>query len=243
MEQFHSDNRQFFNIAGLEQAGDTEIMSSSLIRRCVSGDPAAARALHRGFWGFVYPFEDAIDTRIRTEFPMRQLVEKFGRTKVRGTLTSAVSHLRQMKQDEGEHREHWRDDAQNLGIELGNETVVPGIAALNAEIFASEHERAFYLLAGTEIIAEALARGLAEAPKFTRLFERKRWKWGDIHADDSHVGPSHLEIDLDFLRAISPKETAALQLENGVRRAVALFGVAADDVERHYCPLPAMAAE
>ncbi|HTV90453.1 MAG TPA: hypothetical protein VME41_15660 [Stellaceae bacterium] len=105
---------------------------------------------------------------------------------------------------------------------------VAGVQALIDRAHMKDLAGFFGTLAGTELIAEELSRYLVESRRFTDLFSRRRWMWGEVHllADD---GPSHLDIDLDLARAYGPT-ASGVEIGQGVLDTIALFARAADDV-------------
>jgi hypothetical protein len=93
----------------------------------------------------------------------------------------------------------------------------------------------FATLAGTEFIAEELSSFLAGSFRFTDLFTRKRWIWGEVHLAPHDHGPSHLEIDLDLARAYAAS-IDPIEIEEMILDTVALFGRAAEQVEDALLP-------
>ena len=97
-------------------------------------------------------------------------------------------------------------------------------------------------LAPTEFIAEELGAILAKAPAYTRLFERRRAVWMEVHTVPHDGEPSHEDIVMDFARAYdtsgSPK-----RIEELVLRGIALFGAAAEQVESYHGEAMSRAAE
>ncbi|MGH7175690.1 MAG: hypothetical protein ACREGR_05025 [Minisyncoccia bacterium] len=231
---FYNDSAAVFDTAGLRAAARKEVQTSSLIRRAAGGDRQAALALHIGFWPFVFEFEHAID---RHALPREQLIERFGSTLFRRVFVGLAKAVREMKEEEGSHAQHWKKDAQQLGITDLERPTVPGVAELIASSYTTDHPQFFAALAGTEFIAEELGAYLVPATKYTNLFGRKRWVWGEIHIEPHDEGPSHLEIDLDFARAYKPDADTA-SIREMVLKIIHLFGRAANDVEAAYAPQP-----
>ncbi len=257
---FHTDNAVVFNMDGMRAKARAVILSSKLIQRCLRGEPTAIVALHLGFWYFVYQFEKAIDAQANSaKLPREPLYAKFERkpTKVVQLKTaqqirtlkhdefeSIFGHLeaevREMQRDEYKHSNIWRVDAKNLGInsaQLDDATVVPGVRALVESAYVKNDLVAFFaVLAATEFIAEEL--GFILSPKgspFTLVFLNGRWFWGEVHTIPHGDGPSHLEIDLDMARAYDAASDPS-RIEVLVERTINMFGAAADQVERHFCP-------
>jgi hypothetical protein len=88
-------------------------------------------------------------------------------------------------------------------------------------------------LASTEFIAEALGEMLATAPGYTRLFDRRRAIWMEVHTVPHDGEPSHEDIVMDFARAYD-ESGSPQRIEDLVIRGLALFGAAADEVEAYY---------
>jgi hypothetical protein len=224
---FHSDNAAVFNSDALRAAARDEVINSSLIFRAREGDRAAAVALHRGFWPFVFEFEHAID---RHPLPRKPLVERFGIPSVREVFRGLFEAVREMKEEEGSHALHWKKDAECLGIDALEAPTVAGVTELISDSYTTDHPQFFAVLAGTEYIAEELGRHLVHAKPYTSLFSRKRWMWGEVHIEARHLGPSHLEIDLDLARAYGG-ERSIERITQMVFNTIRLFGRAARDVE------------
>lgn len=223
---FHADSTDFFDRYSLRRRAAEVVRASSLIRLAGAGDREAAVALKVGFWPFVSEFELAID---RQALPRQPLIENFGGPRVRRTFTGLARAVRDMKQEEGSHAAHWRKDAQCLGISDLGGVSVPGVQALIDRSYTKDLPSFFATLAGTEFIAEELARYLVDSPRFTDLFSRKRWMWGEVHVAPHEAGPSHLDIDLDLARAYAVP-AGPDEIEGMVLQTVALFGRAADEV-------------
>lgn len=232
VQLFHPDNADFFNLHSLRANAARVVAASSLIRRARDGDRQAVIALKIGFWPFVSEFELAIDQQ---SLPRQQLVDNFGAQRVRRVFTGLARAVRDMKQEEGSHAAHWRKDAQCLGIHHLNDHCVAGVQALVHRSYTRDLPSFFATLAGTEFIAEELSRFLVPSMKFTSLFSRKRWIWGEVHLAPHEDGPSHLEIDLDLARAYGNFVNPAV-IEQLVLDTIALFGHAADEVEEELVP-------
>lgn len=214
----------------------TEVTESRLITECADGGKDAANALLIGFWPFVYEFEQAIDRR---RLPRRPLQKKFGQERTVAFFESASETLREMKVEEGGHATAWKNGAESLGIVSLEGPIVDAVQKLLDSSYTDDLVQFFSVLAGTEFIAEELSRRLVNSPKFTKLFPKKRWIWGDIHLLD-HDGPSHLDIDLDLARAYADGEDKAAKsrIESEVTKVIRLFGMAADQVLRLYSTRP-----
>ncbi|GBQ99775.1 hypothetical protein AA23498_3549 [Acetobacter nitrogenifigens DSM 23921 = NBRC 105050] len=209
-----------------------EVYGSTLIRACAQGDINSIKALLVGFWPFVKAFETAIDARVG-RMPTRPLVQRFGQSRVRAFFNEAREAVREMKDEEGSHALLWRRAADEIGVELEESSVVPGVAALLESANSDDEVEFFCWLAGTEYIAEELAAYLCHSPAFNGKFSSGRWVWGLAHLMDEHEGPSHLEIDEDLARAYHPSTDPAVvgtALFSHIRRCEKLFGEAAADV-------------
>lgn len=223
---FHADNAVYFDLTSLRQAATGFVQGARLLRKARAGDKAAATALKIGFWPFVEGFELAIDQQV---LPREPLARKFGEPVMRRVFVRMARSVREMKSEEGSHAAHWRKDAECLGIrELGNDCV-PAVQALIDSAYTKNLPRFFATLAGTEFIAEELARFLVDSEDFTNLFTRRRWVWGEVHLAP-HDGPSHLEIDLDLARAYD-NGTSPAAIERMVLETMSLFRKAADEVD------------
>ena len=224
---FHADNAAYFDLTSLRQSATELVRGLRLLRKARAGNKTAAIALKIGFWPFVQEFELAIDQQV---LPRAPLTRKFGEQVMRRVFVRMARAVREMKSEEGSHAAHWRKDAECLGIrELGNDCV-PGVQALIDRAYAKHLPSFFAMLAGTEFIAEELARFLIEAEDFTNLFDRRRWVWGEVHLALHEDGPSHLEIDLDLARAYDTSKSPAA-VERMIFDAIRLFGRAADEVD------------
>ncbi len=157
---FHWDNEAYFDIADLRSRASRLVRGLSLIRHAAAGHKEAAIALKIGFWPFVREFELAIDQQL---LPRAPLVRKFGDAGVRGTFTGIARAVRDMKDEEGSHAAHWRKDAECLGIDDLGDYRVSGVQALIDRAYTRDLPRFFAMLAGTEFIAEELARFLVES--------------------------------------------------------------------------------
>lgn len=227
VELFHADNLEFFNVRRLRRYASHIVRGSSLVGRAWRGDRSAAVALKTGFWPFVHEFEVAID---RQFLPRQALMETFGDRRARRVFIGVTRAVRDMKQEEGSHAAHWVKDARCLGISELDGPCVPGVQALIERSYTKHLPAFFATLAGTEFIAEELSRFLVGSKRFTDLFSRKRWMWGEVHLATNEDGPSHLDIDLDLARAYGTAANAA-EIEGMVLDTIALFDRAADDVE------------
>src|SRR5262245_56681377 len=92
---------------GLRAAAREIIESSPLMHACASGEFDAVHALLVGYWPFVAGFEKAIDRQV-LRMPVKRLVNRFGRQRVRAFLRGASAAVREMKEEEGSHAELWR---------------------------------------------------------------------------------------------------------------------------------------
>jgi hypothetical protein len=234
---FHDDTASVLAVHELRAAARHEVERSSLICRAAAGEWAAAAALHRGFWYFVREFEFAIDKHADVIAGSRQMLrEKYGEANVRRVFAGLHRVVRKMKEEEGSHAEHWREDAKGLRIhDLDASPIVTGVRELVESAYTRELPRFFSVLAGTELIAEELSRYLVGQPGFTRLFIGMHWVWGEIHLEPHEDGPSPLDIDLDLARAFTPEDGAEHIFEM-VHETIRQFGKAARDVETLFCP-------
>lgn len=217
--------------AALRAHARDQVHASPLLSAAAAGEAAAAGALFRGFWPFVFEFERAID-RMAHALPVKPLMARYGRAEICAYMRSANRAVREMKAEEGSHAELWRRDSARIAISDLGWTVAPGVAALVRGAYAKDPCTFFCRLAATEYIAEELSRRLCAAEPFTRLFANRRFTWGEAHLQE-HAGPSHLTIDEDLARAYHPSEDAAEVrgfMEAEIRRFAELFYVASVDV-------------
>lgn len=262
---FHQDNAEVFDVAGLERLALEVIDRSSLINRCLAGELLAARSYFIGHWPFVDEFPQAIDMKV-SKLPLGPLYAKYDRHVVRRVVIAnnrtlealssqenkAVSDafdvsLIEMKGEELDHAQHWIADARNLGVskeELERAIAVDGIKALIRCAYVDDIAEFFANLTAVELMAEGLGKRMSPRPSsFTQLFTRGRHIWGEVHVEAHGDEPSHLEMDLDLARAYSHDDSIPLVREM-IEKTIHLFGTAANEVERHYCPPQrAMAAE
>jgi hypothetical protein len=232
VELFHDDNAVFFDLTGLRRRAAETVCGLSLIRQAEEGDRAAAVALKVGFWPFVREFEFAID---RQSLPRQALVDRFGERRVRQVFAGIAGAVRDMKQEEGSHAAHWMRDAQCLSVNDFGGPCTAGIQALIDRAYTRHLPGFFAMLAGTEFMAEELARLLVASTSFTRLFSRERWVWGEVHLMGDEDSPSHLDIDLDLARAYQTA-TGPTDIEDMVCDTFVLFARAADDVAEALLP-------
>lgn len=183
------------------------VESSALIRACGEGQLDAIHALLVGFWPYVEGFERAIDWQV-ARMPIKPLINRFGRERVRAFFHEARLTVREMKEEEGSHAALWQRGADQLGVTLGEAEPVDGVKRLLEKAWVSDPMLFFCWLAGTEYIAEELARYLCNSPRFLAVFPGNRWLWGEAHVAE-HEGPSHLEIDEDLARAYHASEDSA----------------------------------
>ncbi len=249
---FYTDNNQFFGVDTLREKAYFTMRDSPLIRRCMVGDLEGAKALLVGFWPFVSAFEKAIDVRLAGGGLKRQpLYEKFGKLNANKHIVSiakairnleenefefafnsAQDSLRDMQKEEFTHAAHLLKDAENL--EIDRETLESAISTTSVEKLINNAKNPnlvefFALLGGTEFIAEELAHLLAHNTSYTQLFARKRAIWMEVHTIPDPEGISHLDIDLDLMRAYSISEDAR-DLQNSVLDVINLFGAATEEV-------------
>ena len=151
-----------------------------------------------------------------------------------------------MQKDEYKHSKHWEADARNLGISydmLQSEPALPLIQELIDSTKAGDLVEFFAKsLASTEFIAEEAGEQLAHTPAYTRLFERRRSIWMEVHTVPHDGEPSHEEIVMDFARAYDTSGSPQ-RIENLVIEGIMLFGAAADQVEAYYGEALSIAAE
>jgi hypothetical protein len=258
-ESFYDDNDEFFNTKLLRELAHEEIVNSPLIRRCMTGEFLAAQALSIGFWPFVSAFEKAIDARLGNGgLPREPLYQKFDKTTAKSQLikvartirdlarseietlfAGAGEALREMQIEEKTHSAHWKKDAENLGIgdnALNCATTVGGINQLIASTYTGELTKFFATLAATEFIAEELAAVLAFNVRYTDHFTRKRAIWMEVHAAP-HDGLSHLDIDIDLMRAYSQEEDTGESLQDLIIFGIRLFGTASRQIDSQFFPM------
>jgi hypothetical protein len=142
-----------------------------------------------------------------------------------------------MQKDEFRHSKHWEADARNLGLSyemLQAEQTLPLVQRL-IDATTTDDLVVFFAgaLASTEFIAEALGEMLATAPGYTRLFDRRRAIWMEVHTVPHDGEPSHQDIVMDFARAYD-ESGSPQRIEDLVIQGLALFGAAADEVEAYY---------
>jgi hypothetical protein len=224
---FYNDNHSYFDFEYLRRSANELVGGLSLIRKARGGDKDAAIALKVGFWPFVQEFELAIDQQT---LPREPLARKFGDQVMRRVFVRMARAVREMKTEEGSHAAHWRKDAECLGVRDLGDDCLPEVQTLIDRAYSKHLPSFFAMLAGTEFIAEELARLLTESEDFTRLFSRRRWVWGEVHLAPHEDGPSHLEIDLDLARAYDTS-TSPAAIERMVHDTIVLFGRAADQVD------------
>jgi hypothetical protein len=208
-----------------------EVENSNLIRACAVGERPAAAALLQEFWPFVRVFETAIDRQVG-RLPLRPLIERFGRSRIRHFFAEARAAVREMKKREGSHADLWRTGAEQIGVNLKMADPIPGVAALLDTANVDEPVEFFGWLAGIEYIAEEMSAYLCGAPGFLSLFPEQRWLWGEAH-NAAHDAPSHLEIDEELARAYHPSNNHALvgaAISAQIKRCQCLFRAAAADV-------------
>jgi hypothetical protein len=208
-----------------------EVEQSVLIRACAVGERSAAAALLQEFWPFVRVFEMAIDRQVG-RLPLRPLIERFGRSRIRHFFAEARVAVREMKEREGSHADLWRTGAEQMGVHLRVTDPIPGVAALLDNANVHEPVEFFGWLAGIEYIAEEMSAYLCSAPGFLSLFPEQRWLWGEAH-NAAHNAPSHLEINEELARAYHPSNNPALvgtALSAQIKRCQRLFRAAAADV-------------
>jgi hypothetical protein len=223
---FYDDNRSYFDFDFLRHSAAELVAGLTLIRKARNGDNEAAVALKVGFWPFVQEFELAIDQQT---LPREPLSRKFGDQVMRRVFVRMARAVREMKSEEGSHAAHWRKDAECLGVRDLGDRCLPAVQALIDSAYTRDLPSFFAMLAGTEFIAEELARLLVDSEDFTSLFSRRRWMWGEVHLVPHEDGPSHLEIDLDLARAYDTSDNAKA-IERKVLDTIVLFGKAADQV-------------
>lgn len=228
-------------MVAMRTAARRTVENSSLIKAAHGGSLPAAKALHVGFWPFVDQFPEAIDTGSRS-LPRRELVSRFGRAAFVNMLRDASAGLRDMMNEEGDHRAHWLKDAENIGLSILTMDIVEaeGVVDLVASAYTGDPVRFFATLAGTEYIAEELSDFLTSSEMFQGLFARGMWAWGSAHLVPHDNGPSHLELDLDLARACTHEPAG--YIEHMVEETISLFGKAANDVEELFLA-PQVAAE
>ena|GEM_PF-1420658 len=267
---FHADNKQYFDIARLENTAREVVAASSLIQRCRRGDRAAAIALSRGFEPFTRDFQEAIDLRIKA-LKWKTVLGKVGRETLKSKLSASKNALRQladsemeaifgsateclksMQLDEFSHWRVWRHDANNLGItddEMDNEPILPTVQKL-IEMTRTKDPVMFFAgaLGSTEFMAEELGRVLSNEPRYYSLFrpvgrkDRGHAFWMEVHIAN-HPGVSHEDIVLDFARLFVEDSTQTREeIEEAAVHGLRLFGSAADEVEEHFCPRSSMIA-
>jgi hypothetical protein len=253
---FYIDNNEFFNADTLREQACLTMRNSPLIQRCMDGDLDGAKALLVGFWPFVSAFEKAIDARLTAGGLKRQpLYEKFGKlnankhivsiarairnleeNEIEFAFNSAQESLRDMQHEEFTHAAHWMKDAENL--ELNREILYSATSTTSVEKLINDAKNPnlvefFALLGGTELIAEELAHLLAHNDAYTQLFARKRAIWMEVHTIPDPEGISHLDIDLDLMRAYSDTEDSR-DLQKCVLDVINLFGVATEEVNKEF---------
>ena len=202
-------------------------------------------------------FEKAIDHRANSaNLPRAPLYAKFGRNKSRETLAGTARTIRtlrdseiagvfnearagllDMQKDEFRHSKHWEADARNLGLSyemLQAEQTLPLVQRL-IDATTTDDLVVFFAgaLASTEFVAQALGEMLATAPGYTRLFDRRRAIWMEVHTVPHDGEPSHEDIVMDFARAYD-ESGSPQRIEDLVIQGLALFGAAADEVEAYY---------
>lgn len=255
---FYENNDEFFNTKLLRELAHEEVVNSPLIRRCMAGEFSGARAFSIGAWPFVFAFEKAIDARLGNGgLPREPLYAKFDKTTAKSQLcrvartirdladseiealfAGAGEALREMQIEEKTHSAHWRKDAQNLGIgddTLNEAQAVTAISQLIAGVCHGELVKFFATLAATEFMAEEVATVLAFNPRYTQLFKRKRAIWMEVHAAP-HEELSHLDIDLDLMRAYSDADESSEPLQDLVIFEIRLLGTATHQIERQFFP-------
>jgi hypothetical protein len=256
---FYDNNDEFFNTKLLRELAHDEVVNSPLIRRCMTGEFLGAQALSIGFWPFVFAFEKAIDARLgKGGLPREPLYAKFDKTtakrqlctvartirdladsEIEALFAGAGEALREMQAEEKTHSAHWRKDAEHLSIAkdtLDCACPVDGINRLIAGTYQGELTKFFATLAATEFIAEELASVLAFNTSYTRLFRRKRAIWMEVHAAP-HEEVSHLEIDIDLMRAYSTEEDTSESLQGLIIVGIRLFGTASRQIDSQFFPV------
>src|SRR5690348_11019956 len=86
--------------AALRSRAQGVIEGLPLIRACAAGQSSAIRALLVGFWPYVEGFEQAIDRQV-VRMPIKPLVQRFGRERIRTFFGEARLSVREMKEEEG----------------------------------------------------------------------------------------------------------------------------------------------
>lgn len=212
-----------------------EVVGAPLLRACAAGDKHAVAALLQGAWPFVHAFENIIDLQVK-RLPIRPLIARFGQARIKRFFAQARGAVREMKEEEGSHARLWQASAARIGVDLSHMEPVDGVRTLLDCAEATDPVEFFCWLAGTEYIAEELAKYLCESPAFLAVFPDRRWVWGEAHLMQ-HEGASHLEIDEDLARAYHPSldpVLAGVALSAHIRRCLRLFGTSAEDIMARY---------
>jgi hypothetical protein len=166
-------------------------------------------------------------------------IRTLARSEIEAFSQGAGDALREMQIEEKTHLAHWKKDAENLGISddvLNGAQTVSGIGELIAGAYNGELVKFFATLAATEFIAEELAAVLAFNPCYTKLFKRKRAIWMEVHIAP-HEELSHLDIDLDLMRAYSDAHDRSEPLQGLIVFVIRLFGTASRQIERQLIPM------
>jgi hypothetical protein len=205
------------------------VCSMMLARRCAAGERAAIAALHAQFWPYVSVFSGIIDRHARA-LSVRPLFGRFGRERVRHYFANTAHELRRMRYEECEHAYLWQMSAAEAGIALSAKTPLPAVKILIERASTHDPVAFFAWLAGTEYVAEELAKFLCSQERFLACFSRHKWVWGDVHRLDHVHGPSHLQIDLDLCCAFVPETCSYKLVENAVMDCLQSFLTATDAV-------------
>lgn len=191
------------------------VRSMILARRCAAGERAAIAALHVQFWPYVSVFSGIIDRHAQA-LSVQPLIGRFGRERVRHYFVSTARELRRMRHEECEHAYLWKISAAEAGIALSAKPPLPAVKVLIERASTHDPVAFFAWLAGTEYVAEELARFLCSQQRFLACFSGHKWVWGDVHRVDHVDGPSHLEIDLDLCCAFLPETTSYKVVEKAI---------------------------
>jgi pyrroloquinoline quinone (PQQ) biosynthesis protein C len=159
-----------------------------LIEALVAGNRKARIAYLVWGWAFVYAFPGIIDRR-SAEFA-RNIARAIGSRK---TLRELTQHVKNMRNEEGEHAELWRDMGRSIGIEMPDGKLACAEMQELIELMQTAGPAEFFAgLWAVEVFANAVS-ALA-------LSRGRTDRWFLVHVE--HESPGHEDIDLELAQKL-----------------------------------------
>jgi len=200
------------------------IISAPFAEACRQGNREVMKKLVVELWPFVEVFPGIVERGYR-KLLNPSFFLKYGPVDMVQLLRRAMHVLKDIKQDEKEHRNLWLDTGSSLGLRYSTDfekEPLPQVKLwLDSVTRSSNPSETFLSFVAIEMIAESVSRNFLASEKFTSVLGKEGSRWFTVHTID-HGDESHENLEFclafTFYEGEADKETASRPIQYVVSR-------------------------